>query len=177
MEDTEPLFDAFAAGLRSQFGKLPLTGFPRITRPRRRKNAGSLSGFSLVDPSGNWIRVMRVAEPVSTSEADVTPSGRLGQTLANAIVLADSHGDVGQAAKIRTGALSRDFPDTTAVERVEALEYLAELSARLENVERARELLDAIDAADLSQAQRESAASTLEQAHELRDSLTVDGST
>lgn len=177
VEDTEPLFDVFAAGLRTRFGKLPLTGFPRITRPRRRKNAGNLSGFSLVDPSGNWIRVMRLAEPVSTTKTDETPSGRLAQTLANAIVLADSKGDVDQAAKILAGALSRDFPDTTAVERIEALGYLAELPVRLENVERARELLDAIDATDLSQAQRDSAASTLEQAHELRDSLTVGGST
>lgn len=56
VQDTQPLFDAFAEGLRQQFGKLPMTGFPRITRPRKRKNAGNLSGFSLIDPSGNWIR-------------------------------------------------------------------------------------------------------------------------
>jgi hypothetical protein len=103
VEDTEPLFDAFAAGLRTQFGKLPLTGFPRITRPRRRKNAGNLSGFSLIDPSGNWIRVMHVmpvAEPDTSAEAEVSPGGRLAQTLANAIVLADSKGDVVQRESV-----------------------------------------------------------------------------
>lgn len=47
-EDTGTLFEEFSAGLSAQFGKLPLTGFPRITRPRRRKNAGNLSGFSLI---------------------------------------------------------------------------------------------------------------------------------
>ena len=31
--DTEPVYDLFAAGLRERFGKLPVTGFPRITRP------------------------------------------------------------------------------------------------------------------------------------------------
>jgi hypothetical protein len=65
VDDTEPLFEAFAAGLRAQVGKLPLTGFPRITRPRRRKNAENLSGFSLIDPSGSWIRGL----PVRSSPA------------------------------------------------------------------------------------------------------------
>lgn len=51
----------FATGLRTADGKLPLTGYPRITRPRRRKNADWLSGFSLIDPAGNWIGVIRDA--------------------------------------------------------------------------------------------------------------------
>ncbi len=55
--DPKQLFDAFAAGLRSRYGRLPMAGFPRITRPRRRKNADGFTGFSLVDPGGNWIRV------------------------------------------------------------------------------------------------------------------------
>jgi len=176
VEDTEPLFEAFAAGLRELFGKLPLTGFPRITRPRRRKNAGNLSGFSLIDPSGNWIRVIHVAEPrLGTQESDAQ-GGKLAQTLANAVVMADSKGDVDQAAKILAGALSRDYPDTTMVERIEALAYIAELAVRLGDVNRAHEHLDAIDAIDpanLSGAQRESVASTLEQARELRESLAL----
>lgn len=174
VEDTEPLFETFATGLRAGFGKLPLTGSPRITRPRRRKNAGGLSGFSLIDPSGNWIRVMRVAEPESTIEASDTHAGRLSQAFANAVVLADSKGDVDQAVKILGGALSRDFPDSTKVERIEALAYLAELAVRREDVNGARDLLDAIDAVEMSEAERESAAPTIEQARELRDSLAVD---
>jgi hypothetical protein len=48
----------------------------------------------------------------------------------NAVVIADSHGDAAQAAKILAGALARD---TTArpEERREAEEYLAELRERL----------------------------------------------
>ena len=172
VEDTAPLFEAFAAGLRAQFGKLPLTGFPRITRPRSRKNAGHLSGFSLVDPSGNWIRVMRQAGPGQTAEAADAPVSKLAQALANAVVLADSKGDVAQAAKILGGALSRDRNlNTTGVERIEALAYLAELSVRLKDVDRAQELIDEIDTAELSEAERETVASALEQVHDLRQSL------
>jgi hypothetical protein len=46
-DDIEALFDAFAAGLRAAYGKLPVSGFPRITRPRRRKNNRTLVGSHL----------------------------------------------------------------------------------------------------------------------------------
>lgn len=170
VEDTKPLFEAFAAGLRARFGKLPLTGFPRITRPRRRKNVGNLSGFSLIDPSGNWIRVTRTEAADGTTDSAPATGGRLAQTLANAVVLADSKGDEGQAAKILGGALSHDR-DATRVERVEALAYLAELSARLDHADRAREVLDELDAVELSQIERQTAAAALDQARELRNSL------
>ena len=58
------------------------------------------------------------------------PTSRLRAATDNAIVIADSHGDAAQAAKILTGALARD---TTArpQEGREAEEYLAELRERL----------------------------------------------
>ena len=94
--EPKQLFDALAAGLRSRYGRLPLDGFPQITRPRRRKNADGFTGFSHVDPGGNWIRV-------TGGEPDDAPPdpGRLARALADAVVLGDSHGDVDQAAKIR----------------------------------------------------------------------------
>jgi hypothetical protein len=127
-DDIEALFDAFAAGLRAAYGKLRVSGFPRITRPRRRKNNDNRTRFSLVDPSGNWIRVAAERSPVeSSSDASVS---RLRAVVDNAVVIADSHGDAAQAAKILAGALARD---TTArpEERREAEEYWAELRERL----------------------------------------------
>ena len=127
-DDIEALFDAFAARLRAAYGKLPVSGFPRITRPRRRKNNDNRTGFSLVDPSGNWIRVTAERSPVeSSSDASVS---RLRAVVDNAVVIADSRGDAAQAAKILAGALARD---TTArpEERREAEEYWAELRERL----------------------------------------------
>ena len=166
VDDTEPLFEEFAAGLRAQFGKLPLTGFPRITRPRRRKNAGNLSGFSLIDPSGNWIRVTKIQDP-SQMEADGR-DGKLAKAFADAVVFADSKGDVDQAVKILGRALKLEHSDSTTVERVEALAYLAELNVRRADLDAAMEVLNQIDTAGLSDAERKSAAPALEQARELR---------
>lgn len=45
--DTDALYRHFAERLRAAFGKLPVTGLPRVTRPR--KKFGTVTGFSLVD--------------------------------------------------------------------------------------------------------------------------------
>jgi len=97
--DPKRLFDAFADGLRFRYGRLPLSGFPRITRPRRRKNADGFTGFSLVDPGGNWIRV--TAGQADDDAPPGAPTGRLARALQDAVVLGDSHGDVDQAATRR----------------------------------------------------------------------------
>lgn len=127
VEDTAPVFTAFAAALRAEYGKLPMTGYPRITRPRPRKNAGGLTGFSLVDPAGNWIRFMRAA---AEQDVPAEPPSKLGDALLNAIVLADSKGDPVQASKILQGAVGRAAPDDPAMP--EALDFLAELGERVE---------------------------------------------
>lgn len=167
VDDTEPLFEEFASGLRAQFGKLPLTGFPRITRPRRRKNAGMLSGFSLIDPSGNWIRVTNVHDSAQ-KEAAHGRGGKLAKALVDAVVFADSKGDVDQAVKILSRALKHEHSDTTTVERIEALAYLAELYVRGADLAAAMAVLDNIETAGLSDAELKSAAPALEQARELR---------
>lgn len=133
VDDTEPLFEALAAGMRARHGKLLMTGYPRITRPRPRKNAGGLSGFSLIDPAGNWIRVMRAPASSGGSEQDAespaVPSSPLHESLLNAIVIADSKGDVAQAAKILQGSIRRADPTDPAL--TDAQEFLDELNLRL----------------------------------------------
>ena len=84
--DPRGLFDAFADGLRVRYGRLPLAGFPRITRPRRRKNADGFTGFSLVDPGGNWIRV--TAAQADDDAQPGAPTGRLARALQDAVVSA-----------------------------------------------------------------------------------------
>ena len=161
------LFEAFAGGLRARYGKLPLTGFPRVTRPRRRRNADGQTGFSLVDPSGNWIRVMRADAPAGAEE----PETRLGRSLADAVVLADSKGDVAQAVKVLTGALRRSEGERATAERAEALAYLAELSVRGSDPTAARVALAELDRLELGPEERVAAAPALAQAVQLRADL------
>ena len=82
----------------------------------------------MVDPGGNWIRVVRggsAEEPAGTSS-------RPARSLADAVVAADSREEVDQAARLLDGALRRTV-DADPVERVEALAYRAELAVRRED--------------------------------------------
>lgn len=142
--DTGSVFETFAAGMRTKYGKLLVAGIPRMTRPRKRKNAGNLSGFTIVDPGGNWIR-FSVKESKDLGENEVwkqeEPSAsKLAAALGNAVVIGDSHGDHRQAAKVLDGALTRE-QNPPKVDLVEALLYRAELAATLSDRKRARELL------------------------------------
>jgi len=134
--DTEELFDAFAEGLRAGLGRLPVSGIPRITRPRKKQ--GTASGFSIVDPGGNWLRVFRRGE----SETSDTAPGLL-RVIENAARQGDAHGDDAAAIAVLDVGLAR-YPDAPLVERVPALVYRSELDLRVGNVERARETLERV---------------------------------
>ena len=148
--DIGALYSAFAAGLRERYGKLPIAGIPRITRPRARKNAEGVTGFSVVDPGGNWIRfyeqsaASRNAGPddATAEPASAAVQSKLADATANAVVLGDSKDDVAQAAKILDGALRKFGPAATITDRRAALMYRAELAIRLGDPSAARVALD-----------------------------------
>ena len=152
VDDTAPLYDLFVAGLRDRFGRVPITGIPRITRPRQRANNAGLSGFSLVDPAGNWIRVSRrpndQQQPRSVNDRTEWVSaggGPLARALENAVVLADSHGDVVRAHRTLTGAIARQ-PEVPVADRAAAWAYVAELRLRLGDAGSAQEAIDQLTA-------------------------------
>ncbi|WP_306203703.1 VOC family protein [Actinoplanes sp. RD1] len=130
--DIAALHRAFAAGMRAAYGKVLVSGIPRMTRPRARRNAEGVGGFSIVDPGGNWIRVFQDTRPESARPAAASaPAGRLATTLANAVVLADSKGDAGQAARILDSALARPRAGDDPVTLAEVVVYRAELALTL----------------------------------------------
>lgn len=178
--DTEPLHALFTAGLTARYGRIPLRGLPRITRPRRRADNAGLSGFSVVDPDGNWIRVSR--RPASADEQprsvdDRTDwvsegGGPVTRSLEHAVVMADSHGDEAQAERVLAAALRR-HPEVPAWEAAPALAYLAELRLRLDDpggAAAARDALAALaDRDDLTVEDREALARALREAAELAE--------
>ncbi len=58
--DPDALYASFAAGLRAAYGRLPVSGIPRMVRPRKRW--GTVYGFSVVDVGGNWLRFSRIGD-------------------------------------------------------------------------------------------------------------------
>ncbi|MFC0627550.1 bleomycin resistance protein [Kribbella deserti] len=149
--DIGALYDEFAAGLRAAYGKLPMSGLPRITRPRRKQ--GTTGGFSVVDPGGNWLRVTSAGE----TEENEAPAGRLDRVLLNAARQGDARGNVPAAITVLEAGLTRHL-DASAAERLPVLVYLAELHHRAGDSVRALETLAAIDALDLTGADADLAA-------------------
>jgi catechol 2,3-dioxygenase-like lactoylglutathione lyase family enzyme len=141
--DPQALWDAWAAGLRERYGRLPVAGLPRITRPRRRVNAEGSTGFSVVDPAGNWIRVFR-DQQVPSGDA---VAGPLARAIDNAVVTADSRGEPAQALKVLLGALRRN-DEAQPAERAPALALVAELQIRTGDPDGARATLADLDRLD-----------------------------
>lgn len=157
--DADSLYQAFAAGLRERFGKLPTVGIPRILRPR--KKYGTVQGFSVVDTGGNWLRISRQGD----TESDAKPEG-LGGIVDVAARLGDARGDEAAALQTLERGLQR-YPDAPALDRARAYLYRAELAVRTQNGALARASLAAAQALPLTEAETAALADELAQTVEL----------
>ena len=160
VSDPDALYEDFAAGLRERFGKLPSSGIPRILRPRKRH--GTVRGFSVVDPGGNWLRVSKLGDAEETREATTG----LARVIENAARLGDAKGDDDEAVRLLENGLER-FSDAPRIERARALLYLAELYARVGDEPAALESLTAASSIELSDEDRESIKAEADHAREI----------
>ncbi len=147
--DPDSLYHDFAAGLRKAYGKLPVAGIPRVTRPR--KKYGTVRGFSVVDPGGNWLRIYKLGDTEQENSAEKAEG--LTQIIYVAARLGDAHGDVAQALKTLENGLTR-FPEAPAMERAKAYLYQAELAVRTKNHELAASSLATAKSLNLTNEER-----------------------
>jgi hypothetical protein len=147
--DPDSLYQDFAARLRKTYGKLPVAGIPRILRPR--KKYGTVRGFTVVDPGGNWLRIYKLGD--SEQEDSAEKAEGLAQIIYVAARLGDARGDEALALKTLESGLTR-FPEATAVERVKALLYRAELAVRTKDLALARSSLTAAKSLELTEEEK-----------------------
>ena len=131
--DPDNLYRDFASKLRGTFGKLPVSGIPRITRPR--KKYGTVSGFSVVDPGGNWLRISKLGDTEQEDSAKEVDG--LAGFINVAARLGDAHGDEALALKTLENGIKR-FPAAPAIERAKAYLYQADLAVRTMNLKLAK---------------------------------------
>lgn len=147
--DPDSLYRDFAARLRDKHGKLPVAGIPRILRPR--KKYGTVRGFTVVDPGGNWLRIYKLGD--SEQEDSAEKAEGLTQIIYVAARLGDAHGDEVMALKTLESGLKR-FTDAKPVELARAYLYRAELAIRTKNDELARSSLKSAKSLELTDEER-----------------------
>ena len=160
--DPESLYRTFATRLRETFGKLPTVGIPRILRPR--KKFGTVSGFSVIDPGGNWLRIYRLGD-TEKEDAPAKVEG-LMQIIHVASRLGDARGDEAMALKTLENGLRR-YTDAPNLDRARAYLYQAELAVRTKNRELAQSSLQAAKSLELTDDERAAIAEELAHATEL----------
>lgn len=133
--EVEHLHEVYSGALRQLYGRLPVRGFPRISRMRPGQTR-----FTAVDPSGNSVIYIKREEPQAEDSLPKknVPLSRMDKALALAATLRDSKGDDVAAAKVLDQALARG--ESTPEERVRALAARAELAVALGELALARSL-------------------------------------
>lgn len=160
----DQLYEAFRAGLKSLYGKLPLQGLPRISRLR--EGAGR---FTVVDVAGNSLIFVRRDAPdeLETSRTH-TP---LGKALAVAQRLRDYKYDDRAAAKMLDVAL-RKHRDAEPIDRARALAARIELALVLGDdaaASAAKLELSALQLTDAERARYQDELAAAERVERLRD--------
>ncbi|MDF2695228.1 MAG: hypothetical protein K0S65_3611 [Labilithrix sp.] len=170
MPEVESVHKMFAEALRGAYGRVPVAGIPRISRMRKGQ-----SRFTIVDPAGNSVIVVRSDEANDTTTPSSKPLSRLARALEQATILRDGKNDDLAAAKVLDVALSKDEP-WSPIERARALAARTELAVALGDGTRAATLRDELGKLPLSNEERARFAEELNAAERLEHSLHVPAS-
>ncbi|WP_437720147.1 hypothetical protein [Sorangium sp. So ce861] len=149
--EVERLHETFSEGLRRAYGKVPVAGFPRISRMKKGQ-----SRFTVVDVAGNSVIFIRRGAPDDYDEgaAGSRSNSRLGRALRAAARLRDFRNDDAAAAKVLDVALARKEEADAPLERARTLATRLELAVALGEEARARALRAELDEAPLSEEER-----------------------
>lgn len=169
--DPDGLYQKFAAGLRAAYGKLPVAGIPRILRPR--KKYGTVRGFTVIDPGGNWLRVYKLGD--TEEEAAAEKAEGLAQFINVAARLGDARGDEAAALKALEQGLTR-FPQAPGLERAKAYLYRAELAVRMKNIDLAQSSLALAKSIELTNVESDAISDELDHVAKLVDEFPVPSS-
>ena len=135
-------------------------------RPRKRE--GTVRGFIVVDPGGNWLRISKHGDTEDVEAEDRT-SG-LARVIDNAARQGDARGDHEFARRLLDNGLAK-FPDSPLPDRARALLYRAELAVRCNDRSAATGSLSEALSLDLSEEERTAIAAEFAHAIEIVEGM------
>jgi catechol 2,3-dioxygenase-like lactoylglutathione lyase family enzyme len=168
VSDADVLHKGFTEGLKAHYGKVPLAGIPRVTKPNN-KNADGDRRFIVVDPGGNWIRFIQRASATDVKGYEVGGT-KIAQALHTAGIMAESKGDYVAAAKLLDLTLAREA-NPSAAERVQVMVARAWVAVTMGDQPLARTILNEMQQITLGDQERAALAAELERADEIEQVL------
>lgn len=163
-DDVDALYEAFRAGLKATYGKIPTRGLPRIG-PLKDMSYG-VRQFLMSDPGGNCIRIGK-----KTSEDQrhrPAPKETFARALHNAALFADSRDDPKGAAKIIDRVLKMEDEQPTPVQLLRLLVLRSDVAGRLGDDETARRTQEKAAAVQLTEEENELVRDDLVRLEELK---------
>ncbi|SDK43227.1 bleomycin resistance protein [Streptomyces indicus] len=133
-DEVDELYEAFRAGLKAAYGRIPTRGLPRIGTLK--DMSYGVRQFLMTDPGGNCIRIgKKISEDQRHRPA---PQETFARALHNASLFADSKEDPAGAAKIIDRVLGMADEQPTPVQLLRLLVLRVDVALRLGDEERAR---------------------------------------
>jgi len=163
VDDVAARHRGFSEGMRAAYGKVTITGCPRITRFRPGQ-----SRFSLVDPDGNTLLFIQRDEPPKVEYGGSAALEGLAAVIDNARILRDFKEDDKAAARVLEVGLGRYREIAPAAERAKALAMLAEIAVAAGDSERADQLRAEVSTMELTDEQRAAVAAELRAGEEVQ---------
>ena len=170
VEDANELHAIFKSGLKQHFGKVPVAGIPRLTRPNNNNAAGDYR-FNVVDPSGNWVRFIQTTPQPEDAKASSTLSSKLSRTIHGARLLVDAKGDFANASAMIDKALAKSDPIEFRIEHVQAWVLRAFIAVNMDDKPLAKTYLTQIRQLALTDDEQMSLEDELQQISELEAML------
>ncbi|WP_282797210.1 VOC family protein [Streptomyces sp. CC224B] len=163
-DDVDGLYEAFRAGLKAAYGKVPRRGLPRIG-PVKDMSYG-VRQFLMTDPAGNSIRV---GQAISEDQGmRPVPKETFARALHLADLFVDSKEDLVGAAKVIDRVLALEDERPTPAQHLRLLVLRGDIAQRVGDDELAGRLLARAAAIELDGEERESARDALDRLAELR---------
>ncbi|MFF3327306.1 bleomycin resistance protein [Streptomyces sp. NPDC002889] len=126
-DDVDGLYEAFRAGLKAAYGRIPTRGLPRIG-PLKDMSYG-VRQFLMTDPGGNCIRIgQQIREDLHHQPV---PEETFAKALHHASLLTDSKEAPESAAKIIDRVLGLEDEKPTRVQLLQLLVLRADVAGRL----------------------------------------------
>jgi hypothetical protein len=159
-----PLHRTFSDALRRKYGRLPIAGFPRITRFKPGQTR-----FTVTDPSGNSVIFIKRSAHEGGGRVNLNLTG-LAKAVETAAKLRDESGDDESAAKVLDVALAR-YADAPPLDRARALAARAELAVALGDAGKLSAVRAEVQGIPLSEEDREKYRHELQAADELERAM------